>query len=643
MTGAGAGDCKDILLMPGVDHIRLVPGKTGKGDGYASTFKKSSEKAAPGFYEVTLDNGPVKVELTTTKHVGIHRYTFPATREANILMDLNHGARTMEASVRIVNNTEIEGYRFSSGWVKNEKIFFIARFSRPFDYAVIASEKHYRNGRNTAKGKDIQTVVTFTTKQNEPVVVKVALSAVSIHGARENLKREAPHWDFDKYRKEALQVWNDQLNRIRLQGASTKQKRIFYTALYHTMIAPYTYMDVTHRYRGMDDKIHKACGFDNYTCFSLWDTYRALHPWFTLFLPGKNTQFIRSLIQKGKEYGSYPKWELYGNDTRCMIGYPAVPVIADALVKGDTDFDVKTAYELAIKTARLDSEGLNYYRQLGYVPADKTDQSVSRTLEYAFEDWCIAQMAKKLGYKNDYRVFMQRSGSWKNLFDPVTGFMRGKTSDGKWIEPFDPSLESREYTEGTPYHWMFVPQDTKGLIHAFGGEKRFVQWMDTLFQTRARWFDVETSRYIYGFIGKYAQGNEPDQQMPYLYDYADRPCKTAKTIRRIMALRYHDTPDGLPGNEDAGQMSAWYIFSSLGFYPVCPGSGKYVLGVPAAKKTIIDLGHNKKLIIRMKGKFTKSACVTKVFFNKKSLKSPFIKHKRIMQGGELLFVVGKGH
>ncbi len=636
MTGGGAGEMRDVLVMPGTDHIHIRPG-TGHGDGYASPFDKKSEQASPGYYRVTLDQGPVTAELTVTPHAGIHRYTFPETREANILIDLHHGAQATESYLRFVSDTEIEGYRFSSGWVKKSRIYFVIRFSRPFEYGVIARHGRYVNGRDRARGDDLQAVVTFSTHEGERIMMKVALSAVSIRGARKNMAREASSWDFEDYRRRAEELWQQQLQRISLEGATPKQRRIFYTALYHTMIAPYLYMDVTHRYRGMDDQIHKACNFENYTYFSLWDTFRALHPWFTLFLPEKNMQFLRSLVRKGEEYGTLPKWELYGNDTRCMIGYPAVALLADAMVKGDTSFDLREAYRLAVRTAMQDSEGLGAYRQLGYVPADETDQSVSRTLEYAYGDWCIARMAGLLGKKEDSLLFIRRSRNWRNLFDTLSGFMRGKDRKGQWVEPFDPDLESREYTEGTPWHWLFVPHDTPGLIRAFGSEERFTSWLDTLFRTKAKWFDAETSRYIYGFVGKYAQGNEPDHHVPFLYAWTGVPWKSVQTVREIMIRRYDDTPDGLPGNEDAGQMSAWYLFASLGFYPVCPGSGNYVLTLPAVQKAVIDLGREKKLTIRVQGS-PDAEKAKKIFFNGRELRHPFIAHRDLMKGGELLFV-----
>jgi len=637
MTGGGAGELRDVLVMPGTDHIHIRPGEGGER-GYASPFDKRSEYAEPGYYRVTLDKGPVTAELTVTPHVGIHRYTFPATDEANILIDLRHGAPVTEAYLRFVNDREIEGYRFSRGWVKDSRIWFVIRFSKPFEHAVIARSGRYVNGRPRAQGRDLQAVVTFSTHEHEKILMKVALSGVSLHGARENLRQEAASWDFGEYREKARRAWEEPLGRVRLHGATRKQKRIFYTALYHTLIAPYLYMDVTHRYRGMDGKIHKACGFDNYTYFSLWDTFRALHPWFSIFLPSKNTQFVRSLVKKGEEYGTLPKWELYANDTRCMIGYPAVAVLADAMAKGDTSFDLEKAYELSVKTAMQDGEGLAAYKELGYVPADAADQSVSRTLEYAYGDWCIARMAGMLGKEKDSLYFIRRSGNWRNLFDTTTGFFRGRYRDGRWVEPFDPDLESREYTEGTPWHWLFVPHDLPGLIRAEGGEEPFLALMDSLFVSKVRWFDAETYRYIYGFVGKYAQGNEPDHHMPWAFAFTARPERSIPVIRRILQFRYDDTPDGLPGNEDAGQMSAWYIFATLGLYPLCPGSGEYALSLPMVPKAEIRLENGKTLTIRLEGDPGKAGKVREVRFNGRRLPRPFISHRELMEGGELLFL-----
>ncbi|MCF7885378.1 MAG: GH92 family glycosyl hydrolase, partial [Candidatus Marinimicrobia bacterium] len=599
LSGTGASDYGDILVMPTTGRVKLKPGsKDNPEKGYRSRFSHKKESATPGFYSVYLEDYDIDVELTVTKRAGFHKYNFPNTDRANIIFDLQHGIhdRTKEAYVKLVNDQEIEGYRRSTGWAKDHCVYFIAKFSQKFEQYGIEENEKLRTNKKSAKGRNIKTFFRFTTRKNSPVLVKVGISHTSIEGARKNLDTEIPAWNFEKIRKNAKNNWTKALNKIDVKGGIGESREVFYTAFYHTMIAPNTFMDVDSQYIRMDDKIHKAEGFTNYTVFSLWDTFRALHPLLNILKPNKSRDMIKTMLKKYEHSGLLPVWELAANETNCMIGYHSIPVITDAYIKGIKDFDIDRAYK-AMKTSAMQNDfGIKPYREYGYIPANLEHESVSKTLEYAYDDWCIAQMAKKMGKQEDYQYFIKRAQYYKNLFDNQTGFMRPKKR-GKWSEPFNPNAVSGDYTEANAWQYsFFAPQDVSGMLELYGGKKKFCKKLDDLFST-SKQLTGKKQPDISGLIGQYAHGNEPSHHMAYLYSYADQEWKTQAMLRRIMTNFYTNEPEGLAGNEDCGQMSAWYIFSSMGFYPVCPGSDYYVLGTPLFKEAEIHLKNGRSINI----------------------------------------------
>ncbi|MBN2245615.1 MAG: GH92 family glycosyl hydrolase [Candidatus Aminicenantes bacterium] len=640
LSGTGIPDYGDILFMPTTGDILLQSGYPDeKKSGYGSLFSHHKEKASPGFYAVHLDDYGIDVELTVTKRAGFHKYIFPESDRSNILIDLTHRDQVIESSINIIDDSTIEGMRRSSAWAKDQIVYFAARFSRPFDEKAIAVNNEIQNGSLSASGKDLKAIVSYKTKEKEKILVKVGISAVSIEGAWKNLKAEIDHWDFNRTRSQAYEEWNRSLRKISISTRSEDKKRIFYTALYHTLLNPNIYMDVDGKFRGMDRKIHQADNFEYYTVFSLWDTFRAAHPLFTLIETERSKDFIQTLISQYEHGGKLPMWELSANYTGCMIGYHAVPVIVDAFVKGIDDFDVDRAYESMKKSAEQDHLGLKYYQQLGFIPADKESESVSKTLEYAYDDWCIAQMAKILHKADDYREYIQRAQSYKNLFDPSSGFMRPRYH-GTWITPFDPAEVNFNFTEANSWQYsFFVPQDIEGLIELMGGKRSFAQKLDDLFTADQRLTGRDQAD-ITGLIGQYAHGNEPSHHMAYLYGYAGMPWKTQQRVHEIMETMYTSEPGGLCGNEDCGQMSAWYIFGALGFYPVCPGQGIYVLGTPLFETAVINLENNQKFILKAEGISSKNIYIQEARLNGEIITRSYLKHDEIIRGGELVFLMG---
>lgn len=485
LSGTGAMDYGDILFMPTVGKVRVVPGTDENPEaGYRSGFSHSTEKASPGYYSVLLDRYGVKVELTATDRCGLHKYTFPQSDSSNVVIDLQHGIGNTctDAWVRIVGNKTVEGMRRSHGWANDRFIYFVAQFSKPFTKFGTASGDVIKAGSRQASGDSTKAFVTFSTKDGEAVLLRVGISAVSLEGARKNLASEMPDFDFTKYQNQAGKIWDKQLSKIKVEGGTDAEKRTFYTALYHSMIHPSLFQDVDGKYFGMDHKIHTAKKFVNYTVFSLWDTFRALHPLMTIIDPKRDADFVKTLIEKYEEAGLLPVWELASNETYTMIGYPSIPVIFDAYMKGMKGFNLDTALVAMEHSADMDWQGLRYYKERGFIPADKENESVSKTLEYAYDDWCIAQLAKRLGRMNDYRQFNQRSLFYQNVFDSSAGFMRGKLSDGQWYTPFDPYSVSGNYTEANAWQYsFFVPQDIGGLISRFGGKEKFADKLDSLF------------------------------------------------------------------------------------------------------------------------------------------------------------------
>jgi len=618
LSGTGCSDYGDILFMP-------VTGETSLKDyNYASSFSRNTETARPGFYSVILDKYHIRAELTATSRVGFHRYTFPGSDQAGIVVDLQHRDKVVESGMRVVADDEIEGFRISQSWAEKQMVFFTAKFSKPF------LEK---------KGDKNHSVFIFSVKEGEKVLVKVGISGVSMEGARKNLEAEIPGWNFDSVCGQASNAWNAELGKIRIEGATLDQRQIFYTALYHTMLQPNLYSDGDGQYRGRDLKVHTTDGFNYYTVFSLWDTYRAANPLYTIIEPQKTRDFVRTFLLQYDEGGMLPVWELSGNETGCMIGYHSVSVIADAFLKGIKDFDTLKALEAMKHSAMQDRFGLKYFNEKGYIPSDKESESVSRTLEYAYDDWCIAMMAKSMGKEEDYKTFIRRAQNFKNIFDPSTGFMRAKSNE-TWFSPFDPSEVNFNYTEANAWQYTFyVPQDLEGLTELMGGHDRFTEKLDALFSADSKTTGREQAD-ISGMIGQYAHGNEPSHHMAYLYNYGLKPWKTQEIVHKICKEFYKNTPDGLIGNEDCGQMSAWYIFSAMGFYPVAPCSGIYVFGSPLFPKVSISLENKRTFTLISKFASDTNIYIQSAVLNGKPYFKSYISHDDIIRGGELIFTMG---
>jgi predicted alpha-1,2-mannosidase len=621
LSGTGIPDYTDVLLMPATGEIRLNNGADGR-PGYASAFSHDEEVAAPGYYAVTLKDSGIRAELTTTLRVGMHRYRLPAGVPAHVVLDLEHRDRVLEASYDVVSDTEIAGVRRSRSWARDQVVYFVIRFSRPFGVSAVR-EKYKGAFTLGAGGGDL--------------LVKVGISAVSVDGARRNLEAEIPGWDFDVVRTAADLAWERELSKVRVDGGTREQRVTFYTAMYHAMLAPNVYMDVDGRYRGRDFKVHKAEGFTYYSVFSLWDTFRALHPLLAIIDRGRTRDFIQTFLRQYEQGGRLPVWELAANETDTMIGYHAVPVIADAIAKGIDGFDMDLAYRAMIHSADQDRFGLDAYKRDGFIDASEESESVSRTLEYAYDDWTIAQVAKRLGREDDYARFLRRAQSYKHLFDPSTGFMRAR-AEGFWMAPFDPAEVNSHYTEANAWQYsFFVPHDVDGLMRLLGGPAALVAKLDALFSASSKTTGRDQAD-ITGLIGQYAHGNEPSHHMAYLYAYAGQPWKTQAMVRRILDTLYAPAPDGLSGNEDCGQMSAWYVLSALGFYPVAPGSTQYVIGTPLFPSAAIALENGKTFTLRADG--SAGPYVQGATLNGTAYENSFLEHASIADGGELAFELG---
>lgn len=639
LNGTGVPDLCDILLMPTTGECRWNNGYDNQ-PGYRSKFSHGNESSSPGYYKVLLDDYAVTAELTATTRVGMHRYTFPASAEANILLDLFHRDEVLESSLRIISDTEIEGLRRSRSWAENQYVYFVAQFSKPFEsYEVAVDNISRKNIKAIDNKKNIKACFKFQTAAGDKILVKVGISAVSAEGARKNLQKELPGWDFDKVRQEAKSTWNRELSRIEVEGGSEAQKTVFYTALYHTMVQPNTFTDVDGSYRGMDNKIHKADGFTMYTVFSLWDTYRACHPLMTIIDRARTLDYIKTFLAQYEQGGLLPVWELHGNETNCMIGYHSIPVITDAYAKGIKGFDTEKALEAMKKSATRDNAGLRAVDQLGFIPSDREAESVSKTLEYAYDDWCIAQFAKAAGKDDDFRYYIERGQNYKNLFDPSTGHMRARINGG-WFSPFEPTEVNYNYTEANSWQYSFsATQDINGLMELHGGKENFASKLDALFTASSKTTGRDQSD-ITGLIGQYAHGNEPSHHIAYLYPFAGKPWKTQELVRQILNDFYHDRPDGLIGNEDCGQMSAWAVLSAMGFYPVNPGSDFYVIGSPWFDKVSIHLENGKTFTIQANGSVGQNAYIQSAQLNGKKYNASFLKHSDIAKGGNLLFQMG---
>lgn len=646
LSGTGIGDYGDILFMPTTGKQYSNQGTAEKPDkGYASRKRKDTETAKPGYYSVVLEDYNVQVELTSSLRTGFHRYTYNNT-EAGVIVDLNHTLQShanVKAKIEFVGKNEIRGVKVTRGWARQHQVFFHAVFSRPFkDFELL-------NDDGLAK-------IQFDENTKE-VLVKVGISSVDYDGAKNNLDNEIADWDFNKVKFKASNTWEEYLSKIEVTGGTEDQKTVFYTALYHTGMAPYTFSDIDGRYIGMDREIHQS---DDpiYTVFSLWDTFRAYHPLNTIINPSANQQMINSLLTKYEQGGVLPKWELAGNYTGTMIGYHAVPVIVDSYMKGQRNFDIEKAYQAIVHASKYDTasvdffdediqmrlmaKGKYYNEELGYVPADLENESVSKALEYAYNDWCIAQMAKDLGEEEDFKKFMDRSKRYEKYFDSKTGFMRGKLSTGGWKEPFNPRFSRHrkdDYVEGNAWQWTwFVPHDVDGLISLFGGNDHFVAKMDQLFSESSEILGEHSSGDISGMIGQYAHGNEPSHHIAYLYNYSDAPEKTQQMVHQILNTQYFNDYNGLSGNEDCGQMSAWYIMSAIGIYQVAPGDPTYTLGSPIFDNIKIHLENGETFEINVKNNEFSSFNVEEFSINDKELITPFITHQDIIKGGKLTVV-----
>ncbi len=661
-SGTGHSDLGDILIMPEAGKLQLNPGTADHPEnGYRSAFLHTTEKAEPGYYKVQLTDDNITAELTATTRVGFHRYTFPAGNEAHIILDMMYGIynypdKNVWTFLRVVNDTLVTGYRQTNGWARTRTVYFAMTFSKPFTsygYENNSKKEVYRgfwrkfdqlHNFPEMAGQQIRAYFNFSTSANEQVKIKVALSPVSQENALQNLRTETPGWDFDAVKKQAQDQWNAELGKMQVITTSLAEKQNFYTALYHTFINPTVYMDVNNSYRGLDQDNHTAAGFTNYTTFSLWDTYRALHPLFNIIQPHRNRDMIRSMLAHYDQSVQHmlPVWSHYANDNWCMIGYHSVSVIADAVIKDNADFDANKALDACITTAtHRGYDGLGYYMDMGYVPEDKNGASVSKTLEYAYDDWCIAQMAKKLGRMDVYTTFSKRAENYRNVYDAVTGYMRPRLNDGSFRKPFDVlNTDEPGYIEGNAWNYsLYVPHAPDTMIAMMGGKQRFAAHLDSLFtiQLPDSFFAHTEDITRDGIIGNYVHGNEPSHHVAYLYNYTGKPWKTQERVRMILKKMYHPGPDGLGGNDDCGQMSAWYIFSSLGFYPVAPGSDQYELGSPSVKTATLQLENGKTFTIEAKNQSDKNVYVQKAVLNGKTLDRLYITHSEIMSGGTLVF------
>jgi predicted alpha-1,2-mannosidase len=662
-SGTGHSDLGDFLIMPVKGKLQLNPGTAGHPEtGYRSTYIKDTESAEPGYYRVKLDEGSISCELTCTERVGFHQYSMVETDDAHIILDLIHGIYNYDDKdvwtfVRVENDTLVTGFRQTSGWARTRTVYFAMVFNKPFKsyghrkYDQTVYRGFYRkfdeeHNFPEMAGHRIRVYFDFDIEEHQPLKVKFALSAVSTEGAIKNLQAEIPHWNFGKVRQEAKNKWNRELSKIKVETNTTDEKVVFYTALYHAFISPVIYEDVDGQYRGLDQNIHQSDGFSNYTVFSLWDTYRALHPLFNLVQPQRNNDMIFSMLAHFDQsvHPMLPVWSHYSNENWCMIGYHSVSVIADAILKGTFKGDIDRALDACVKTAEYGPfDGLKYYMELGYVPEDKNGSSVSKTLEYAYDDWAVAQIAQKAGNEKIYQQFIERSKNYRHVFDPETGFMRPKLSDCTFRKEFDPlKTDGQGFIEGNAWNYgLYVPHDPDALVDLYGGKKKFTRMLDQLFTLHMEDEHFEANEDITreGIIGLYVHGNEPGHHIPYLYNWAGHPEKTQEKVRLICNTMYRNAPDGLCGNDDCGQMSAWYIFSALGFYPVCPGSEEYALGSPLVKSAEIDLGDGKTLKIKVENQSAENVYVKEVRLNSIKLGSQNIYFHDLMNGGTITWIM----
>ncbi|MDR1919401.1 MAG: GH92 family glycosyl hydrolase [Tannerellaceae bacterium] len=648
LSGTGIGDYGDFLFLPFTGELQtMAPNGDDRISRFGSRFSHEQESASPGYYAVSLQDYEVNVELTATEHAGFHQYTFPQSETPGLLIDLGTGIqerRVLEAEFTILGDTAIEGWKHVRGWALNRYAYFHAQFSKPFTYRL--EEDSHRAFLHFGQ-----------TKAGEQLKVKVGISFVDKDGAKKNLEKEIPGWDFKAVRKEAEQKWEAALSTIQVKTSDEEAKTIFYTSLYHSLLEPTISSDVDGRYRTMENEIAQDGDYTNYTVFSLWDTFRALNPLLAIAYPDKEEAFIRSLIRKYEEGGILPMWELASNYTGTMLGYHAVPLIVDAYVKGLRNFDVDKAYEACVFSSSYDtlnisptinrrilhsdlmSVGKQYKNTIGYIPSDKVNQSVAKGLEYAYNDWLIAQFAQALGKEEDYDYYSKLGKNYTHYFDPSTRFMRGKLEDGSWREPFVPNASDHgrsDYCEGNAWQWTwFVPHDVDGLVALMGGREAFIGKLDSLFSVSSELVGDNVSADISGLIGQYAHGNEPSHQTVHLYNLVEQPWKTQELVDSILYSLYHNHPDGLSGNEDCGQMSAWYILNAMGFYSYCPGIPEYSVGRPVFDEASIRLKDGKEFVVRTLNNSRANKYVKSVTLNGKKLDRPFFSHADLAAGGVL--------
>ncbi len=664
-SGTGHSDLGDLLLMPTTGTLQLNPGTEEHPDsGYRSRFSHTSESASPGYYHVRLDDYGIDAELTASERVGMHRYTFSQSGPAHVILDLmhgiyNHDEKNVWSFVRVERDGRITGWRQTSGWARTRTVYFAMEFDRPlqsyghekYDSSIYRGwYRKFDEAREFPEmaGRNLRAWFGFDMETGETLQVKMALSAVSMQGAIANLEAEVPHWDFDRVRGQTREKWRHELSRIDAETLTDDERTVFYTAMYHAFIHPNVYEDVDGRYRGLDQNIHSSDGFTNHTTFSLWDTYRALHPLFTLLQTERTRDMVESMLahQRQSVHGMLPVWSHHANENWCMIGYHGISPIADAAVKGVYTRNLQGALDACIATATYAPyDGIGDYLEFGYVPHDGNSSSVSKTLEYAYDDWAIAQLARVVGDEETEKEFLRRAESWRACYDAESGFMRPRRNDGSWVAPFDPlDTHGQGFIEGNAWNYgLYVPQDPTGLIDVMGGEEAFIRFLDTLFV-----MDID-DRYIErteditrdGIIGNYVHGNEPGHHIPYLYNWTSSPWKSEAKVRMILDRMYANATDGLCGNDDCGQMSAWYIFSAMGFYPVAPGSDRYCFGSPSLRRAVLHLDDGKTFTITAHDQSRENVHVSRIVLNGKQLDRRYITHDEITPGGELEFFMTK--
>lgn len=634
LSGTGIGDLFDVTVMPVTGEVTYARGEeSDQNSGMWSYADRSEEVSVPGYYKVPLTRYGIVAEMTATARVGLHRYTFPASEQSALVFDLENGGcwdETVRSDMKAVGNNMIEGYRYSTGWSKDQRVYFVAEFSKPFDSFTLG-------GKDNMYGR-----ASFSTSDGEQVMLKVALSPVSIEGARKNLQAELPGWDFQAVADAADKAWNDELSKVKIGTADEAAREVFYTALYHTMIAPSQFCDVDGSYYGADQQVHPSDGFVNYTTFSLWDAYRAAFPLMTIIHPEKMPDMINTMLHIYKEQGKLPVWHLMGCETDCMVGNPGIMPVADAILKGYEGFDYELAFEAMKNSAVRPDRGQDLRMKYGYIPCDLFNEAVAYDMEYAIADGAVAAVAQKLGKTQDYEYFLERSHSYRNFFDQETGFMRGLDSKGKFRTPFNPFASihrADDYCEGNAWQYTWLaPHDFNGLVGCFGSKEAFLTKLDALF-TASQELAGEASPDISGLIGQYAHGNEPSHHILYFYTMAGQPWKTAEKVREVLSTQYHNAPDGLSGNEDVGQMSSWYILSALGFYQVNPAGGQYWFGSPLFDSASVKVPGGEFRMVAHNNS-AENIYIQSVRLNGQEYARPYIDFKDIKAGNTLEFEMG---